>query len=196
MSLRSLITTRPWVVSMISVFCGSAPAGNPWAATGATGETAKLTSKKQTAIKRDIATPLRFALLVSYVHLKSDLEPVRHNGGHKGRHVASHAGNLPHQSGADGTHRWRRRQEHGQHVGRHRGVHPGELHLVVEVGAIAQAADHESGADPASSRNRKIVEGDAGELATRRANHDAAGLLQHCDALIGRKQRRLAGMHP
>src|SRR5579883_2744770 len=139
MSLRSLITTRPWVVSMISVFCGSAPAGNPWAATGATGETAKLTSKKQTAIKRDIATPLRFALLVSYVHLKSDLEPVRHNGGHKGRHVASHAGNLPHQSGADGTHRWRRRQEHGQHVGRHRGVHPGELHLVVEVGAIAQA---------------------------------------------------------
>src|SRR5579871_1363038 len=49
---------------------------------------------------------------------------------------------------------------------------------------------------PASCINRKIVECDSGELATLRANHDAAGLLQHCDALIGRKQRRLAGMHP
>jgi hypothetical protein len=33
------------------MFCGSAPAGNPCAAAGATGDTAKPTSKKLTAIK-------------------------------------------------------------------------------------------------------------------------------------------------
>src|SRR2546422_1823441 len=99
MSLRSLTTMGPWVVSITRVFCGSAPAGSPWAAAGVTGNKAKLASREQTAIKRN----MRDSSLGSSFHLKSGPEPVRHRGRHKSRHIAAHAGNLPHQSGADGT---------------------------------------------------------------------------------------------
>ena len=40
----------------------------------------------------------------------------------------------------------RGRQEHGLDLGRHGAVHAGELHLVVEVGAVAQAPDEQGGA--------------------------------------------------
>ena len=57
-------------------------------------------------------------------------------------------------------------------VGRHGGIHPGKLHLIVEIGAVAQAADHHGGADPPRGRNGEIVECDAGEFAARLPHHD------------------------
>src|ERR1700761_9116512 len=82
------------------------------------------------------------------------------NGGrHEGRHVAAHASDLTHQCGGDRADRHRGRDEDGMDVGRHRLVHAGDLHLVVEIGAVAQAPDHEGRPPFSASATVRLSEG-------------------------------------
>ena len=70
-------------------------------------------------------------------------QPCHHGGRHEGADVAAHLGDLAHQSGGDRAHRGARGQEDGLDRRRHRAVHPGHLHFVVEIGGVAQAADQQ-----------------------------------------------------
>ena len=88
----------------------------------------------------------------------------------------------------------RGRQEYRVHLRRHGLVHAGDLHLVVEVGAVAQAADHDGGAGLLGRRDRQIVIGGAVEVAAGLGGDRAEHLPDHLQPLLGRKQRLFAGM--
>ena len=79
---------------------------------------------------------------------------------------------------------------------RHGGVHPGQLHLIVEIGAVADAADQHGGTRPLRGRHHQIVEGLADERTSGRARHRRTNLLQHDEPVLDREQRRLAGVDP
>ena len=113
---------------------------------------------------------------------------------HEGGDVAAHGRDLAHQCGGDRADRDRGRQEHRLHLRRHGLVHARDLHLVVEVGAVAQAADHDGGAGLLRRRDRQIVIGGAVERAAGLGGDRAEHLPHHRQPLLGRKQRLLAGM--
>ena len=64
-------------------------------------------------------------------------------GGTKGTNISAHGSDLPDECGGNGAHRRACRQEYGLQVRRHGLVHPGHLHFIVEIGAIAQTAYHD-----------------------------------------------------
>ncbi len=77
---------------------------------------------------------------------------------------------------------------------RHHAVHAGHLHLVVEIGAVAQAAHHDFRAVVAGRLHGEAGEGHDLQLAALRLQQIAAGLLDEIGALLDREDRRLAGM--
>ena len=111
------------------------------------------------------------------------------------RNVAAHACDLSHECGGDRAYPGRGRQEHGLDVGRHRLVHSGHLHFIVEIGAVAQAADEQLRAFALRRRDDEIGKGRDLQFAAGFFGKIGAGLLQHGRAFLGRKQRRLAGMN-
>jgi hypothetical protein len=70
---------------------------------------------------------------------------------------------------------------------RHGGVHACDLHLVIEVGAVAQAADHDGGAGLLGRRDRQIVIGGAVEVAAGLGGDRAEYRPDHLQALFDRK---------
>ncbi len=88
----------------------------------------------------------------------------------------------------------RRRQEHRLHLRHHRPVHAGHLHLVIEVGAVAQSPDQDGRAFALRRRHHQIVEGEIADLAAGLARHRLAALGQHVEPLLRRENRGLAGM--
>lgn len=89
-----------------------------------------------------------------------------------------------------------RRQEHGLEPRRHGRIHAGHLHLVVEIGAVAQTAHQRCGAKPPRCFDREISKGNALQLASSSARERCTGFLQHDYPFIRRKKRRFAGMQP
>src|SRR5262249_54989786 len=67
---------------------------------------------------------------------------------------------------------------------------------VFEIGTAAQPADEKARALAFGDGDDQVSEGDALELAARRAGNRRAGVLQHREPLLDGKQRRLAGMGP
>ena len=80
--------------------------------------------------------------------------------------------------------------------GRHGLVHAGDLHFVVEVGAVAQAADQDGGAALLRGSDGEIVVGGRLERAAGLRGDRAEHLLNHLEALLRRKQRLFAGVDP
>ena len=80
------------------------------------------------------------------------------------------------------------------HLRRHGLVHAGDLHLVIEVGAVAQAADHDGGAGLLRRGDRQIVIGGAVEGAAGLGGDRPEHLPDHRQPLFHRKQRLFAGM--
>ena len=89
-------------------------------------------------------------------------------GGTKGSMSPPICGDLPDKRGGDVAGLRARRQENRLQPGRHRAVHAGHLHLVVEVGAVAQPADQDRRADLAREIDDQIVEGAGLDLDARR----------------------------
>src|SRR5262245_39580167 len=58
---------------------------------------------------------------------------------HERADIATHGGDLPDERGGDVARGRRCRQEYRLHVRRHRAIHPGHLHLIIEIGGIAEA---------------------------------------------------------
>ena len=75
--------------------------------------------------------------------------------------------------------------------GGHGGVHRGHLHLVVEIGAVAQAAHDNRRAVPRRGRNGEIVEGDHLDGDPGRGGQRLADGPQQRRALRRREDRRL-----
>src|SRR5215470_16994453 len=169
MSVRSLTTMRPYLVSIKIVFCGSTPAGSGWANAGAA-----VTSAANKTRTRIMKSPGGLSSWVS-AGLAGELlfQADGDRGRHEGRDIAAHGRNLAHQCGSDRTHAGRCGQKYRLYLRRHRAVHARHLHFVVEVRAIAQAADQHAGAGAARRRNGEIGKGDAGEFATRGLNDRA-----------------------
>src|ERR1043165_4661302 len=137
-SVRSLMTIWPLLVSITIVFSGSTPAGSLG---GAASAGAAQTSAAMSAKTRIIKAPLPSWVMSGAGFAGAlGLEPGRDRGRHEARDVAAQAGDLTHQSGGDRADRRRGRQKHGLDLRRHGAVHAGHLHLVIEVGAVAQAA--------------------------------------------------------
>src|SRR4029079_1933368 len=187
---------RRLVVSITIALALSRLAGSGWAIAGATQMSAA--TKARTRImetpgarearegrlrKRDYALAGKFGLEF---------------GGNRGRYergeVAAHARDLAHQCGGDRADRSRGRDEHRTRCGRHGLVHAGQLHLVVEIGAVAQAPDHDGGPGLPGRRDRQIVIGGSVEGATGLFGDRRAYRLEHLQTLFGRKQRLFAGM--
>ena len=78
---------------------------------------------------------------------------------------------------------------------RHRAVHAGHLHLVVEVGAIAQAAEDDRRLVLGGGIDGEVGEGDDVDLGAGCTRDLLRLALQHVDALGGGEQRRLLRMH-
>ena len=97
---------------------------------------------------------------------------------HEGRDVAAHAGNLPDQGGGDRANRGRGGQEYRLHFGRHRGIHAGHLHFVIEIGGVAHAAHQDGRAGAPRRGDDEIGKGRAGDLASGRAAERRANLVQ------------------
>ena len=78
-------------------------------------------------------------------------------------------------------------EEHGLDAGRHGAVHAGHLHLVVEVGAVAQAAeDDASRLRPAAASTVRLAKVTISiSRAGRAARSACVSRLQHLDALVG-----------
>ena len=85
------------------------------------------------------------------------------------------------------------RQEHGLQIRRHRLVHAGHLHLVVEIGAVAQAADQDRGAMLARRVDHQTVEGDDLECAWRRRRTRASAA---CSISATRSSKENSGFLP
>src|SRR6266487_3721853 len=104
MSLRSLMKIFPCVVSRIRVFCGSSPAGKGWAEAEAAHMMANSTART-----RVMSSPGGEAQIMGFGWCSQSafdldelfLQPRRDWRWHKARNVATHAGDLPDQSGRD-----------------------------------------------------------------------------------------------
>src|SRR6266436_2786753 len=143
-SVLSLITMRPLVVSITIAFCLSRLAGSGCCAiAGKANRTATMKARA-----RIMETPGQMNEGDSFFRedasaRKFGLEAGGDGCRHKGGYVAAHGSDLTDQCGGDRADKNRGRNEHGLHVGRHSAVHAGKLHLVIEVGAIAQAPNHD-----------------------------------------------------
>ena len=91
------------------------------------------------------------------------------------------------------THRRGSRNEDGLDVGRHGLVHSGHLHLIVEIGAVAQAADQEGRPGLASGVDGQAVERDDLDQCSL-VSSTLAESVDQAGAFLGGKQRRFAGM--
>src|SRR5262245_29316337 len=91
--------------------------------------------------RSDIEWALRWPSSAGFSAGEFLLQACNDRWGHEARNVAIHARNLAHQSGGDGAHHRGRWQEHGLDLRGHSLVHAGHLHFVIEIRAVAQAAD-------------------------------------------------------
>ena len=73
---------------------------------------------------------------------------------------------------------------------------PADLHLVIEVGAVPQAPNHDGGPGLLRRRDGQIVVGGAVERAVGRGGDRGKHLFDHFQPFLGRKQRFFAGMDP
>ena len=80
--------------------------------------------------------------------------------------------------------------------GRHGLVHARYLHLVVEVGAVPQAPNHDGGPGLLGRRDGQVVVGRAVERAMGRGGDRGKHPLDHFQPLLGRKKRFFAGTDP
>ena len=122
-------------------------------------------------------------------------EALRHGRRHEIRYRPAHQGDLAHERTRDMPHVRARRQEHRLDVGSHAAVHARHLHLIVEVGAIAQAPhDDRRFLGPRRVDRQRVechdLEFAAGGLRDRRRLG-----FEHFDALVRGEQRHLARMH-
>ena len=81
------------------------------------------------------------------------------------------------------------------HVGRHGFVHPGDLHLEIEVGAVAQAANYDGCTVFLRCGNGQIVIGRAIEGAAGLCRYRPKNRPDHVQTLPGREQGLFAGVH-
>ncbi len=107
----------------------------------------------------------------------------------EGPDVAAHLRDLADKRGGDVARFRARRQENGLQPRRHRAVHPRHLHLVVEVGAVAQPADQDRRPDLAREVDDEVVEG-AG--LDRDSGLGASGAARSRSAPAGRRPRASA----
>src|SRR6478752_8584630 len=186
-SVRSLITMRPLAVSITIALALSRLAGSGWAIAGATQMSAA-TRARMRIMETPGAREARKAREAREVKLrKRDYALAREFGlefgGNRGRYergeVAAHARDLAHQCGGDRADRSRGRDEHRMHLGRHGLVHAGQLHLVVEVGAVAQAADHDGRPVLPRRGDGEVVVGRASQRATRAGGDRLEHALRH-----------------
>src|SRR5882724_12975249 len=191
MSARSLITMRPLVVSITIAFALSRLAGSGWAIAGPAQISAATKARMrimETPGSREVRRKKRASALAGEFGLEF--------GGDRGRHecgeVAAHGGDLAYQCGGDRADGGRRWYEHRMHLGRHGLVHAGYLHLVVEIGAVAQPPDHDGGAGGACRGDGQIVIGGGLEGATGLLGDGRTYRLEHLQPFLGRKQRLFA----
>ena len=83
-------------------------------------------------------------------------------------HVAAQERDLAHEVGRDMPDMRRSGDEHRLNIREHGPVHARHLHLVVEIGAVAQAAEDHAGAVAARGLDREVAEGDDLDRGTRR----------------------------
>ena len=106
-------------------------------------------------------------------------------------------GPAPCRRGCDVTHFGRRGQKHRLHLRAQRAVHPRHLHLVIQVGAVAQAADQQRRAMVDGRIDHQVGEGDHLQPILLVGGKELArNVAQHLDPLFEREHRGLAGMHP
>src|SRR3954467_1730214 len=147
---RSLMMIRPLVVSITTELALSRPAGSgaelagAWAAGACAKAGAAKTSAAATATMRIMDTPDQ---VMPGSTGELGLQASSDHGRDEGRDVAAHRCDLPDQCGGDRADADRSRKKYRFDVGRHGLVHAGNLHLVIEIGAVAQSADHDGGAD-------------------------------------------------
>src|SRR5687768_16545471 len=153
MSGRSAMVTVPLSSCMTSVFSGSA-----WAKAGAAKSNWAAVSAAAS-----FAISIRGRPAPGWIRPTSAGEPLfdtlRHYRGHEGRDVAAHRGDLADKRGGDVAGPRGRRNENRLQPGRHRAVCAGHLHLVVEVGAVAQPADQDRRIDLSREVDIEVVEG-------------------------------------
>src|SRR3954471_2923060 len=138
-SARSAMTMRPLVLSITIALALSRLAGSGWASAGATPNNAAIRARTR-IMKTPLADELGSLMAWSgELGLQGFGDGRRHEGGN----IAAHAGDLAHQCGSDRADGDGSRQEHRMHLRRHGLVHAGDLHLVIEVGAVTQAPNHD-----------------------------------------------------
>ena len=81
-------------------------------------------------------------------------------------------------------------------AGRHGLVHARHLHFIVEVGAVAQAADQQRGARLARGLDHQAGKGDAGQFAFGRARQRRADLLSMASRSSAENSGALPGLTP
>src|SRR6185437_14110152 len=164
MSGLSLMTMRPFVVSITIALFLSRPAGSDWAIAGA----AQMSAARK-ARTRIMKTPDQMRKKPGRKRGSTGefgLEGFGNLRRHKCRDVAAHAGDLAYQCGSDRANGRRGRDEDRVHLGGHGLVHARDLHLVVEVGTVAQATDHDDRAGLLRGRHREVVVGRGVKRAT------------------------------
>ena len=82
------------------------------------------------------------------------------------------------------------------HVGHHGFVHAGNLHLIIEVRAIAQAANHDGRTSLLCRGDRELVIAGAIELTTGLGRNRRKHLAHHLEAFLHREQRFFTRVHP
>lgn len=110
---------------------------------------------------------------------------------HKGTNVAAHRGYLADQCGGNRAHRRARGQEDCLQLRSHRLVHAGHLHLVVEIGAVTQATDHDGCAVLAGRVNHQTGEGDDTNALGLAAEFGGGSLFDQFGTLLKGEQWRL-----
>ncbi len=108
----------------------------------------------------------------------------------------AHQRDLAHERARDMAHAGARRQEHGVDVRRHGPVHARHLHLVVEVRAVAEAAEDNGRLLRARRIDGERVERDDLDLAARGLGDGRGFRFEHLDPLRRGEERHLARMHP
>src|ERR1700730_5793612 len=160
-SVRSLMTMRPLVVSITIAFCLARLAGSGCAIAGAAQISATITARTRTMKTPDRGERWRVDLFAGEFGLEAAGDRFRHER----RPVAAHAGDLAYQCGGDRADGGRGRNEHRVDLRRHGFVHAGDLHLEIKVGAVAQAPNHDGRAVFLRRYDSEIVIGRAVEGA-------------------------------
>lgn len=82
----------------------------------------------------------------------------------------------------------------GLDIRRHRPVHAGHLHFVIEIGAVTKAADQQRRTMGAGGIDHQIVEGDDGYVAGLAGQRLRQRTADQLGSLFEGEERRLAGM--